>query len=154
METVKADRDGVGKWLWVGLQFVLGLIGVITLLLASLTFFIDLWTDNIAHRFALVPAFLGIGLACFVGILLVRLRGKTHVNPVVVLTTLGLWLVGSACFSLGVTAVLLNQEPSQFVSDLSFSFGLCIVPGLFLIGIAGLVYWADSYRHARHQAPN
>jgi len=50
-----------------------------------------------------------------------------------------------------LTAILLYEEPTEFVSNFGFSVGLCLVPGTFL-ALLGLLLYALEARRGRKTA--
>jgi len=107
--------------------------------------------DNTETYYELFPFFLGTAIALIVTTGLVLFGRRQNIGGLHLLISVLLWLAGSAVFAFGLTAILLYEEPTEFVSNFGFSVGLCLVPGTFL-ALLGLLLYALEARRGRKTA--
>ncbi len=144
---IKAGENGRIPTLMLILLFALmALSGCLLAFLVTLTSVAS--TENETF-YELVPTFAGLMVAGLGGALMTSLRRRYRMGWLALLVLLVIWLLGTALFFFGGTAVFFYDEPSQFVPNLGFALGMCIVPGGLLALLALGIYFLYAWRSRR-----
>ncbi len=96
--------------------------------------------------FVLAAICVGLMLAGVGSMVMVLLRQRYHMGWPLLVVSLLLWSIGAVVFSFGLAAIFLYDEPTEFLSNLGFSVGLCIAPGAFLAVIGLFVFGYEAWR--------
>lgn len=96
--------------------------------------------------FVLAALFLGLVLAGVGSMGMVLLRQRYHMGWPLLVVGILLWSMGVVIFSFGLAAIFLYDEPTEFMSNLGFSVGLCMMPGAFLAMIGLFVFGYEARR--------
>jgi hypothetical protein len=103
-------------------------------------------------HYKLVPLFFGLVLAGGGSIAMVLGRRRFSLNWTLLLAATVLWSAGAIIFAFGLTAAMLYDEPNEFASNLGYSVGLCMAPGLFLALIGLFVFWVEARKGRKGDA--
>lgn len=104
------------------------------------------FTNPGENNLAMALLFFGLTLAGGGSIIMIALRQRYHMGWPMLLVALLLWSIGAMMFAFGLMAALMYDEPNQFLSNLGFSVGLCMGPGLFLAAIGLFLFGYEAYR--------
>lgn len=143
---MKHTDEKNGRIAQVTLLTVFGLMTIIGCCLMLMPFLASINPDNETH-FELLPWFFGIVIGGGVSMGMVWLRSRWRVDWVPFAIAVTLWLVGATLFFFGGTAVFLYDEPAEFASNLGFSVGLCMAPGILFIVLSFLIYIYHARRN-------
>lgn len=102
--------------------------------------------------YEIAPFFLGLTLAGGGSAAMVALRQRFKMGWPLLIVAIILWSMGSAVFAFGLMAAMLYDEPNEFASNLGYSVGLCIGPGLFLALIGLFVFGYEAWRETEGDA--
>ena len=97
-------------------------------------------------NFELAPFFFGLTLAGVGSMAMIAMRQRYKMGWPMLLVAIVLWSMGSAVFAFGLTATFMYDEPTEFMSNLGYSVGLCIGPGAFLAVIGLFLFGYEAYR--------
>ncbi|MCO5189760.1 MAG: hypothetical protein M9918_16390 [Anaerolineae bacterium] len=120
--------------------------------MAILILFSSFFTEP--EYITLAPVFLGPTAGAIGAGLMILYRQRLHIGWVPLLIAASLWFIGASLLAFTGFAAFDVNEPSEFWSNLGFSLGLCLVPGILLAGMGIVLYWSDAARNRSQKAPD
>jgi hypothetical protein len=94
----------------------------------------------------LAPIFFGLTLAGVGSMAMISMRQRYKMGWPLLLVSILLWSMGAAVFAFGLAATFMYDEPTEFLSNLGYSVGLCIAPGAFVAVVGLFIFGYEAWR--------
>ena len=104
------------------------------------------FTNPGENNLAIALLFFGLTLAGGGSIAMIAMRQRYHMGWPMLLVAVILWSIGAMTFAFGLMGALMYDEPTEFMSNLGYSVGLCIGPGAFLAVIGLFLFGYEAWR--------
>lgn len=146
------NSEGNGRIPTLMLILLFAMMSLSGCLLAFLVTLTSATAGENERFYELIPTFVGVMVAGLGGVFMTSLRRRYRMGWLALTALLVVWLLGTALFFFGGTAVFFYEEPSQFTANLGFALGLCLVPGGLLILLTLGLYLLFVWRSRRSAA--